>query len=161
MSSREQSLAIPMEIREQVAERDGGLCRLCGRRDVICHHIRYGGDEVGMGGRRFHSVENIVSLGQYYEHQCHERVHGNKALWTPLLIAVVDQPGVSAFQVYRWVLRGALTVDLGLDLGAVEAVIRDHAGRAAARERSLAGRPARTRAVLLAERRAARLRGEF
>jgi len=138
MSSREQSLAIPAVIRAEVRERDGDVCRLCGRTDVIAHHIRYGGDEIGMGGRRFHSVENIVSLGQHYDHQCHEKVHANKRLWTPLLIRVIDMPGVTAFALYRWVSSG-VPVDLGLAPQDVASILRDQA------ERSLrARRPATT-----------------
>lgn len=128
MSSREQSLSIPMAIREQVLERDGGVCRLCGRTNVIAHHIRYGGDEIGMGGRRFHSVGNIVSLGQHYEHQCHERVHAAKQLWTPLLIRVVEMPGVTAFALYRWIASG-VPVDMDLDPQTVEAIMRDRQAR--------------------------------
>jgi hypothetical protein len=130
MSSREQSLAIPMAIREQVLERDGGVCRLCGRTNVIAHHIRYGGDEIGMGGRRFHSVDNIVSLGQYYEHQCHEEVHSAKGLWTPLLIRVVEMPGVTALALYRWIAQ-CVPVDMDLDAAIVEAIRSDQAQRLA------------------------------
>lgn len=139
MSSREQSLAIPASIRAEVLERDGHVCRLCGRTNVIAHHIRYGGDEIGMGGRRFHSVGNIVSLGQHYEHQCHDRVHAAKQLWTPLLIHVVNEmPGVTAFAVYRWVAQG-VPVDLDLAPQTIEAIMRDQARRLSRRSE-----PART-----------------
>lgn len=124
MSSRDQMLAIPSAIREEVFDRDGGLCRLCGRTDVIAHHIRYGGDAVGMGGRRFHHVDNIVSLGQLYQHRCHDVVHAAKSLWQPVLEVVLTLPGVTGLQVVRWIVKGAPGVDLGLPDELVERVLR-------------------------------------
>ena len=135
MSSREDSLAIPQAIRLEVLDRDGGLCRLCGRTNVIAHHIRYGGDAVGMGGRGFHAVENIVSLGQWYEHRCHDVVHGAKALWQPVLLAVIERPGVTGHQLYRWAARGAHSDETGLAPDAVERIIQDQARRRLGRAR--------------------------
>lgn len=133
MSSREESLAIPRAVRDEVTERDGGLCRLCGRTDVIAHHIAYGGDAVGMGGRRFHHVDNIVSLGQFYDHRCHDVVHAQKLLWQPVLKVVITLPGVTGFQVYRWITQGAPGVDLGLPDDLVERVRATRPARPARR----------------------------
>lgn len=104
MSSREQMLAIPADVRLEVDERDGGVCRLCGRADgVLCqHHIEFGGDYVGMGGRRLHEVSNIITLGGSPWHDCHARVHRHKNLWLPYLLLAVETPGVTVLQLKRW-----------------------------------------------------------
>lgn len=103
MSTAQQSLAIPAAVREAVRERDGDVCRLCGQTsNLILHHVHYGGDEVGMGGRRFHHVDNIVTLGGAYQHRCHDTVHSRKGLWVPVLEAVIAQPGVTGLQIKRW-----------------------------------------------------------
>jgi hypothetical protein len=105
VSSRDEMLAIPKALREAVRERDQGFCRVCGRCDperIALHHIVYGGDAVGMGGRRFHALENLVSVAWVPGHDCHRVVHSRKALWVPLLQEVVRRPGVTALQLRRW-----------------------------------------------------------
>lgn len=101
-----ESLAIPPSIRAQVDARDGLHCRVCGRflgERRALHHIKYGGDERGVGGRRKHVVAEIVTVcWQPGDGDCHELVHGNKALWQPLLLAVVQRPGLTALQLRRW-----------------------------------------------------------
>ena len=99
-------------------DRDCFTCRLCGQtKGLVHHHIRYGGDEAGMGGRRFHHVDNVITLGDYFEHDCHRVVHGNKGLWVPLLVAATRVPGVTALQIRRWVLTGADPASFGLGQG--------------------------------------------
>lgn len=110
--AKEESLAIPTSVRAAVDARDGEHCRVCGRylgdRRAL-HHVIYGGDARGMGGRRQHVVEEIVTVCWLPgDGNCHEMVHGNKELWVPLLLAVAGQPGVTALQLYRW--RRAATI---------------------------------------------------
>lgn len=103
MSSREEALAIPTAIKDEVLLRDGRACRRCGQTtNLVLHHIHYGGDAVGMGGRRLHRVDNIVTLGGGYGHDCHAVVHSDKGLWVPLLDRVVATPGTTALQLKRW-----------------------------------------------------------
>lgn len=103
MSSREESLQIPKDLRLEVWERDGGACRRCGQTSgLVLHHVHYGGDTQGMGGRRLHRLDNIVTLGGAYSHDCHQVVHSDKGLWVPLLDQVIATPGVTALQLRRW-----------------------------------------------------------
>lgn len=102
-----ETLEIPKDLREAVDARDGGFCRMCGkflgdRRSI--HHIFYGGDIQGMGGRRRHTLGNLVSLCWLPgDMGCHERAHSNKGFWQPLLADVVTQSAkVTAFQLARW-----------------------------------------------------------
>jgi hypothetical protein len=53
-----ETLAIPDRIRAAVDERDQQHCRVCGKwlgPERALHHIRYGGNHQGVGGRRQHS----------------------------------------------------------------------------------------------------------
>lgn len=108
--SKDETLAIPEHLRSAVDERDGGFCRLCGKflgqRRAI-HHIFYGGDLQGMGGRRSHYLENLVSLCWLPgDMGCHERAHSNKPYWQPLLAAVITRENkVTALQLARWARR--------------------------------------------------------
>lgn len=110
MSSREESLAIPQRLREAVYERDLGFCRVCGKclgERAALHHIHYGGNYTGMGGRRLHTLDNIVTLcwlpgdPVYGATPCHSRVHSNKGLWVPVLETVVQTPGVTGLALLR------------------------------------------------------------
>lgn len=104
-----ETLAVPRNIRAQVDERDGGHCRFCGAylgdRRVI-HHIHYGGDIVGLGGRRQHSLENLISLCDAFDNRCHQKVHAQKSTWQPILAQLARigdvAKGVTALQVKRW-----------------------------------------------------------
>lgn len=125
MSSLEESLKIPTDVRLAVWERDGGCCRLCGQTvNLICHHVMFGGDAVGMGGRRFHSVDNIVLLGGIYGHRCHDRVHEVKHHWQPLLQAAILLPGTTALQINRWLRSGQTAASLGLPAALTAALER-------------------------------------
>lgn len=101
-----ETLEIPASVRNAVDERDKGICKVCGtylgpeRRAI--HHIRYGGDYVGMGGRRKHIPEEMITVGWLPGEDCHTLVHSNKGLWQPLLLVAAVTPGVTCFQLRRW-----------------------------------------------------------
>jgi 5-methylcytosine-specific restriction endonuclease McrA len=100
-----ETLAIPAAMRREVDERDDGACRFCGRfvGDArALHHIDYGGPSRGMGGRRLHRVDNLMSVGWLFGHDCHSILHGNKRLWQPLALEAVKSPGLTVLQLYRW-----------------------------------------------------------
>lgn len=86
-------------LREQVIERDGSCCRVCGRyvETPALHHIAYRSE----GGRD--ELDNLVTVGWLPGHDCHLTVvHANKRLWQPILRQVVATPGVTALQLRRW-----------------------------------------------------------
>lgn len=101
-----ESLAIPKSVRKAVDERDLFHCRVCGKflgqDERALHHIVYGGDARGMGGRRLHDPAEIVTVCWMWAGNCHDLVHGNKSLWQPLLLEVAQHRGVTAFQLKRW-----------------------------------------------------------
>lgn len=99
-----ETLAIPGALRDEVDERDQGMCRVCGRHagQRALHHIRYGGDAQGMGGRRLHRLDNLVTVGWLFDHDCHTLVHRRKHLWLPVLAQAAVTPGVTALQLLRW-----------------------------------------------------------
>lgn len=95
MSQDKETLDIPTFMRAAVDERDGGHCRMCGKflggRRAI-HHIFFGGDLQGIGGRRHHALNNLVSLCWLpFDNDCHQRAHSDKHTWQPLLQAVVTR----------------------------------------------------------------------
>jgi 5-methylcytosine-specific restriction endonuclease McrA len=94
MSSRDQELLIPTNVRTLVIERDGHCCRMCGTWTEIphVHHIIYR----SQGGKDLPT--NLVSLDLY----CHERVHRNKPVWMPVLQQVALTDGVNALALLRW-----------------------------------------------------------
>lgn len=102
-----ETLAIPKRARRAVDARDGGFCRMCGRwlgeRRSI-HHINFGGDRQGIGGRRAHDVGGLVSLCWLPgDNGCHDRAHSSKAYWAGLLLQVIASPTkVTAVQLARW-----------------------------------------------------------
>lgn len=106
MSASSETVAIPNYLRRAVDERDGGFCRMCGKflgqRRAI-HHIYFGGDVQGMGGRRNHDIDNLVSLCWLPgDSDCHQRAHGRKGFWQPLLLQVVTcKNNVTAMQLAR------------------------------------------------------------
>lgn len=105
-SGADETLAIPARVRAAVDTRDGMHCRVCGRflgERRALHHIEYGGDERGMGGRRSHVAEEIVTVcWMPGDGDCHRIVHSDKGRWQPLLRAVVHLSGVTALQLQRW-----------------------------------------------------------
>ena len=106
-ASRAETLAIPAAIRTGVHERDQGYCRVCGRHlgaQAGLHHILYGGDLRGMGGKRVHEIDEIVTVCWMWGGNCHDRVHADKGLWQPLLLQVVTRPGLTALQLRRWAI---------------------------------------------------------
>lgn len=90
---------VPTDVRDFVIARDGQCCRVCGRyvEEPALHHIRYR----SQGGLDVPS--NLVTIGWLFDHDCHlDIVHRNKRIWQPLLLEVVDRPGVTALQLRRW-----------------------------------------------------------
>lgn len=106
-----ESLGIPEAVRKVVDFRDQQRCRVCGKylgdRRAL-HHIIYGGDARGMGGRRVHNADEIATVcwmpgdPQPGTRSCHELVHSNKALWQSLLLEVVKSGNLTALQLLRW-----------------------------------------------------------
>jgi 5-methylcytosine-specific restriction endonuclease McrA len=107
--AQRETLEIPADVREAVDARDGYVCRVCGeflgRDRRAIHHIRYGGDVTGMGGRRHHDPAEMITVGWLPGQDCHSIVHSRKLLWQPLLLAVVGMRGVTAMQLKRWQTR--------------------------------------------------------
>jgi len=100
-----ETLAIPDAVRRIVDDRDGMHCRVCGKYlgdERALHHIIYGGDRRGFGGRRVHDPDEIVTVCWMWGGNCHDRVHGDKSTWQPLLLQVVQRRGVTAMQLKRW-----------------------------------------------------------
>lgn len=106
MTAREETLSIPPFVRKLVDRRDRGWCRMCGKyvgnRRAI-HHIEFGGDKVGMGGRRKHDLKKLISLcWQPGDNDCHQRAHAEKDKWQRLLLQALKTPNrVTAFQLLR------------------------------------------------------------
>ena len=100
--SQEETLAVPARVRSAVVERDQGYCRVGGEfvgDEAVLHHIVFGGDDRGMGGRRVHNPDEIVTLCWRHHAQVHR---GQKAEWRELLLAVVQRRGITALQLQRW-----------------------------------------------------------
>lgn len=103
--ARKETLAIPQAVRDAVDARDGHYCRVCGKyvgEERALHHIEFGGSERGMGGRRVHDVDGIVTVCWMWGGNCHDRVHAQKAPYQLALREVVKRPGVTALQLLRW-----------------------------------------------------------
>jgi 5-methylcytosine-specific restriction endonuclease McrA len=100
-----ETLAIPPDVRDLVDARDGRHCRVCGRflgSERALHHITYGGDDRGMGGRRVHDPDDIVTVCWMWRGNCHDRVHQQKKVFQPLLKQVIHRPGITVLQMLRW-----------------------------------------------------------
>jgi len=68
-------LQIPKKTRQEVYDRDGGCCVMCGRPTQTIHHVING----GMGRRRNHHIANLILLcGFPYDQNCHDRTHNSK-----------------------------------------------------------------------------------
>lgn len=105
----EESLSIPVSVRQAVDLRDAMHCRVCGKylgdRRAL-HHVIYGGDARGMGGRRVHNTAEIVTVCWLPgDGDCHQLVHSAKHVWQPLLLQVAQRPGITALQLQRWQRR--------------------------------------------------------
>lgn len=100
-----ETLEIPEAIRAAVDARDRLFCRFCGRYEGArraLHHIAYGGDRQGMGGRRRHHLDNLLTVGWLFEADCHSIIHGDKGLWMPYALTAAVTPGVTMLQLRRW-----------------------------------------------------------
>lgn len=103
--ARSETLTIPQDIRDAVDARDGYHCRVCGRYlgdQRALHHIVYGGDARGIGGRRVHNADEIITVCWMWANNCHDRVHADKHRWQSLLLEVARRPGITAMQLDRW-----------------------------------------------------------
>ena len=96
---------MPADVRAQVLERDHHCCRVCGRyvdRPAV-HHTNFGGDARGMGGRRVHDPNFLITVGWLPGHDCHlGLLHADKRRFQELSWEVVRHPGVSILQLERW-----------------------------------------------------------
>lgn len=106
-----ESLSIPASVRKIVDDRDQLTCRVCGKHlgdRRALHHIIYGGDDRGMGGRRIHNPDEIVTVCWLPgDGDCHQMVHSAKRIWQPILLEVARRRGVTALQIKRWqAMRG-------------------------------------------------------
>lgn len=100
-----ETLAIPERVRAICDDRDRQCCRVCGRwlgEGRALHHIIFGGDARGTGGRRVHNPEEIVTVCWMWGGNCHDMVHHQKRVWQDLLLEVVRRRGVTAMQLKRW-----------------------------------------------------------
>ena len=121
MSSAKEALEIPESVRLHVLDRDYSRCRMCGRTDLlVLHHIHYGGNVVGMGGRRKHDPENIITLGGFGKHDCHRLVHSNKGLWVPVLDVLTEHPVMTGLQITKWAREHVSTDALGIPTDAMD-----------------------------------------
>jgi len=112
----DESRDIPRAVRQECYDRDGGCCRVCGKflgERYTIHHIEFGGGSgPGMGGRRVHDPAKMVGICSwpgdptYKAKPCHDVVHSEKRVWQPILRMAVQRPGITAFQLRRW-LRAA------------------------------------------------------
>lgn len=103
--AKRETLEIPDSVRRIIDDRDGGHCRVCGKylgSERAIHHIVFGGDERGMGGRRVHDPDEMVTVCWLGANSCHDLVHSRKRLWQPYLLAIVHRPGTTAMQLKRW-----------------------------------------------------------
>lgn len=100
MRSREDT-EVPASVRREVADRDGGACRVCGQTPGVSalHHIDYR----SQGG--LHVPANLITVCWFYGAACHDRVHSSKQLWQPILHEVVKHSGINALQLKRWAGR--------------------------------------------------------
>ncbi len=105
--AKAETLDIPASLRAEVKARDGeNRCRGCGRvvENISVHHVNFG---AGMGARRRHDLDNLIQLCFLYPiapgvEACHERAHGRKDYWIPILQQVIATPGMTALQLDRW-----------------------------------------------------------
>lgn len=111
--AREESLSIPADVRAAVDERDQLKCRVCGKylgERRALHHVVYGGDAVGMGGRRKHVVAEIATVCWLPgDGDCHQLVHSRKGYYQGLLLSALRRRGITVYQLERWRKRAAAT----------------------------------------------------
>lgn len=97
---------IPASVRKIVDERDGQFCRVCGEflgANRGIHHIVFGGDDRGMGGKRVHDPDEMLTVcWGMFGNGCHEALHRDKAKWQEAALLAVQNPGTTVLQVMRW-----------------------------------------------------------
>lgn len=95
---RNETLAIPKAVREEVMDRDRSICRFCGAfaESPAIHHLRYRSE----GG--LHVASNLITVHWMYEPRCHERIHSHKGQWQRLGLEVAARPGLTMLALRRW-----------------------------------------------------------
>jgi hypothetical protein len=98
---------IPAHVRNTVDARDGLRCRVCGKylgpHRRALHHVFYGGDYQGIGGRRRHDVDNIITVCWLPgDNDCHQRLHSDKRTYQQAAARVAVEPAITVLQVLRW-----------------------------------------------------------
>lgn len=95
---------IPTATRKAVHERDRGNCRACGAHASApaLHHIVFRSQE-----RNNHDLDNLVTLGGGYDHNCHQMVHAHNIVFADALKAIVDRPGITAL---AWLRRQGVDI---------------------------------------------------
>ena len=68
--TRRQRNNFSQKVRQQIYERDNGLCQECGSRGTEIHHVKFR----SKGGR------GVYSNGVLLCHSCHRKVHDNREL---------------------------------------------------------------------------------
>ncbi len=103
---------VPAAVRAAAYERDGGICRVCGRFTDTpgLHHIEYKSE----GG--LNVLENLITIGWTPGHDCHLAVvHQSKRLWQPILKVVVQHDGITGRSLLRWARTAKPTSPPGRD----------------------------------------------
>lgn len=105
---------IPPEVRAIVDARDNLTCRVCGRHLGIerraLHHVIFGGDARGMGGRRRHDPAEIMTVCWLPgDGGCHDKLHGRKSYYQPYALRVLRSRGTTVLQLIRWEARQRAT----------------------------------------------------
>ncbi len=104
---------IPAAVRKLIDERDKFFCRVCG---IFCgkhrraiHHCEFGGDARGMGGRRVHDPDKMLSVCWLPgDNNCHQRLHADKERWQVFALVAAVTPGVTVLALER-ASRGSAT----------------------------------------------------
>lgn len=73
---------VSKKIYEEVYNRDGGRCRLCGSNNIQLHHIRYRSEAKDL----IDVASNCIMLCE----RCHRLVHSNKKIWQNKLEDMVN-----------------------------------------------------------------------
>lgn len=74
---------VKKHVYEQVYERDGKRCRLCGTGNIQLHHIVYRSESKDL----INEPTNCIMLCT----QCHQIVHSNKHKWQPKLKELINK----------------------------------------------------------------------
>jgi hypothetical protein len=91
---------VAADVRDDVVERDGQCCRVCGQwvEHPALHHIVFR----SQGGLDVPS--NLITIGWLPGHDCHLTIaHGPQArAWREVFLEIAERPGITALQWSRW-----------------------------------------------------------